>query len=671
MPRRLDSFIDQDDLVIKDMEKKLKLKKRKKLPKSFYEQGLGDILDFVDSITGPSSSGTKRKKRDLHEDLLAGNSSDEETFRESDDEEKNQIAGEDVEQSDDGQELQTEEQVMAALKRHRESKAKEKPERKNKQKDLYGFETGQINKDVSNAISQTAPAENKDLMRQIRGQLNRLTTSSLPSISTLIEGIYAKNSLFQVNETICKIISDLVIIEPTLSPLSLICEMSLMLATLNENVGDEVGGHAVNYFVKIYHKLLKEEPQDESCKKLDNVVALLCYIYAVGLVDASLFVEIINQMVNVFDGKSIELIMFVLTAVGFIIRKESPELMKKLIIEIQSKANSVSTEQFGKRIEFMLETLTEIKNNNILKVTSKSSSVVNPISREDLRNILKNSLKRSCKVTPLRGSFGQVLSSNRWWVKVGSLIETSDQKSDNRKKEMIGGGGNEESSEFNFANQFTIENEREEKICRSLRLNTTALRRSLFKAIITSSDYIEASDRLVAMCRKNQAPEAANVLIQIAIHEKNVNMFYIHTLKRLSNFDRRYKFSIFLAIKDRLKDLSGLNARKRSTLCHLILELLKFKVVSLAVLKVFDFASITEDANKMELMKQILTLVMQQDEQVMKDIFDSIPKKEHQLVASIKYFISCFLDESAKSSKTRDLLIAKLKLSQQMKKQAL
>lgn len=664
MPKRPASF-DRDDMIIRDLERKLKLKKKKKLPRSFYDEGLGDILELVDNLGAakPSYTDNKKKKQgsfkevddfdedESNQDASQSEDNELEDISQASEAESSVSGGEDSDHDDE-----EDESLMSRLKEMRKKAPMNKP--KKKQKDLYGFETGTVDKEATSKLLEPASvSENKDLIRQIRGQLNRLTVQSLPSISTLIEGLYARNSSFQINETICKVISDLIVIEYNLSPLSLVSEMSLLLATLHENVGDEVGGHAINHFFNLFESLIKTKASDE-CKKLDNVVALICYMYAVGLVEVSLFLELTGRLINLFDAKCIELLMFTLTAVGFIIRKESPGLMKQLILDIQNKANSVSAETFGKRIEFMLETLTEIKNNNILKVTSKSNGIVDPILRDDLRNVLKSCLKRSTKVTPLRGTYSQVLASNRWWVKVGSLIENANNAQET----------DEDKEKFDLADQFTLESEREEKVCKSLRLNSTPLRRSLFKAIITSSDYVEASDRLVAMCRKTQAAEAANVLIQIAIHEKTLNMFYVLTLRRLSNFDRRYKFAIFCALKDRLKDPSALSPMKRSNLCHLILQLLKCRVISLAVLKVFDFASITENESKMLVMKEILSLVTQEPEDSMKQILDSIPAKDHQLVASVKYFMSCFLDGKAECSKTRQLLLAKMKLVQRMKK---
>ena len=43
--------MNSEDIEIRRLEKRLKLNKRKKknqLPRSFYDDGLGDILDFVD-----------------------------------------------------------------------------------------------------------------------------------------------------------------------------------------------------------------------------------------------------------------------------------------------------------------------------------------------------------------------------------------------------------------------------------------------------------------------------------------------------------------------------------------------------------------------------------------------------------------------------------------------
>ena len=49
--------------------------------------------------------------------------------------------------------------------------------------------------------------------------------------------------------------------------------------------------------------------------------------------------------------------------------------------------------------------------------------------------------------------------------------------------------------------------------------------------------------------------EAATVLLQVAIHEKTFNPFYIVLAKRLGVFDRKYKLALFFAIRDRLSEI--------------------------------------------------------------------------------------------------------------------
>ena len=635
--------IKMEDKVIKEMERKLKLKRRKdgRLPNSFYADGLGDILDFIDKRVDPDA--------DLNEQPV--------------DEETSENEGEDFDSEEDcltEEEDHDEDMVEGSLDLSDEDDTEET------KTDLYGNLVDKkgrvIPKTTQEQVVQEDQELDKDLLRKIRGQLNRLTSFNLPGISNFIEALYKSNSLFQVNQCICQCIHDLVIIDITLSPLKLVSELTLLVCVLHENIGEEVGGHAINFFVKAFHSLfeMRHESSDDD-KRIDNALSIICYLYAEHLIDVGLFSQIVSLIIQDFSDKSIQLLMFVLTTTGFVMRKDSPDSLKNIIKQIQCKTEERSAAKghcldSNKRIDFMLETLTAIKNNNILKVTSKSAGFVHPIDRDELKNALKASLKKTTKVTPITATLNQALSSNRWWIKVGCLLENEISDERDSRNRSSNKDSREVSEEALTGN--------EEKLCRSLRLNTTPLRRSLFKAIMTSSDFIEASDRIVSLCQKTQMMEAATVLLQVAIHEKTFNPFYIVLAKRLGVFDRKYKLALFFAIRDCLSEIHDMKDSKRTVFATFIFHLVKEKVISLSVLKVFDFSDISEE--RMTFMKQILELIMSEEEAVMKDIFDRIPKKDHQFASSIRLFISCFMDNSASESATRDLLKAKIKLGKQL-----
>ena len=562
----------------------------------------------------------------------------------------------DLEGSDDGNDDEVNEDEMV------DSDERESEDETNETRtDLYGnlidkkgIRIIEINEPTSSVIPEEKECD-KDLIRKIRGQLNRLTSSNMPGISTFIRNLYKQNSLFQVNQCICQCISDLVIIDTVLSPLTMVSELALLICVLHENVGEEVGGHAINFFVKKFHSLYHSNEGKQSENKMtDNALGILCYLYAGQVIEIGLFSEVISDVIQDFCDKTIELVMFTLTTVGFLMRKDSPEKLKEMLKKIQTQSEARKStsgeEETDKRLEFMLETMTAIRNNNILKVTSKATGLVHPVDRDELKSTLKNCLKRSQKVTPIPATLKQALSSNRWWIKVGGLLEAQKSK-DNDKPVFL-------------SNPLETFSENEEKLCRSLRLNTTPLRRSLFKAIITSSDFIESADRIVSLCKKTQVLEAAYVLIQIAIHERTCNPFYVHVCKRLAAFDRQYKLAVFFATRDRLKELDSMKETKRLVFASLVFLLVKLEVITLSVLKVIDFSDLSEAS--MQFLKTVLQEVMSLEETVMKDMFDRIPKKDHLFTASLRLFISCFMDDSAAESKTRDLLKAKIKLSKQL-----
>ena len=658
---RMELEIKQEDRTIHQMERLLKLNKRRKkqntIPKSFYAEGLGEILDFLDKRVDPDDdlkdqpvNPDEEESVDLEVEMDEDevddfNDDEDESGSEEDSEDEENFSEEDEEESDEEQhEVKT---------------------------DIYGNNLDKkgrivkIEKRVTFDSAQDEQEVDKDLLRKIRGQLNRVTSSNLPSISSFIQGFYSNHSLFQVNQGICQCIHDLIITDVVLSPLKLVSELTLLICCLHENVGEEVGGHAIHFFVKTFHSLLHSKSEDVKQiddKRVDNAVSILCYFYAENLIEVGLFSEIVSDIIKDFSDKTIELLMFILTTVGFIIRKDSPETLKNLIKEIQSKAENRAAlkeadgSDSSKRIEFMLETMTAIKNNNILKVTSKASGFVHPIDKDQLKNTLKGCLKKSTKVTPIKASLSQALSSNRWWIKVGSLLE-------NQTKDDAKGKNKQKNSHSSGPESFDNFSDNEEKLCRALRLNTTPLRKSLFKAIITSSDYIEASDRTVSLCKKTQMMEAAYVLLQIAIHEKVFNPFYAFVCNRLALYDRKYKLAIFFASRDRLKELDSMKESKRKVFATLLFHLLKEKVINLSVLNVIDFSNLSEIST--EFMKEILGLILSEEE-VMKEIFDRIPKKDHQFASSIRLFISCFMDDSAAESKSRDLLKAKIKLGKSL-----
>ena len=626
--------LKQDDKEIRKLEKRLRLnrrKGRKAIPQSFYADGLGDILDFID------------KRAEADDDLKQEQETAavEQEPRSDDEEPIDDPSGSD----DDGPDDQDDDDDEVDDNASDDEEIDGEPANEEVDEEE---EVAQQEDEPASAADAPQPLDEM-LLRRIRGQLNRITSSNLPSICTFIEALYRDHSLWQVNECICRCIHSLIVIDVSMSPPQLVSEVCLLLAALHGNVGEEVGGHALHFFAHSLDAELQSR-RDLEDKRLDNSLAIVCNLFAAGLADPVLMFDIACRILTIFDEKSIELLLFLLTSVGFLMRKDAPDRMKQLIQEIHTKASSCGDGSHSKRAEFMLETLADVRNNNLLRVTSRATSVIQPLDRDAMKSMLRPCLKNATKISFIPGSLSQALASNRWWIKVGpGLIEERVNREDQSSAAVQ-----------QQLSQFCLDTDLEERLCRRLRLNTTPLRRSLFKAVVSASDYVEAGDRLVSLCRRSNCSDAAHVVLQIALHEgRTLNKFYVHVLKRFSQCDRRCKVAVFHALRQRVMDAESLSGKQCDILAHLVFQLLREQVISLAVLKSLDFAELTPTL--VSWLQQLMSLILAQEELDMQQMFERIPKKEHTLLTSLRLFISCFMQESGESA-TKEALMAGIQL---------
>lgn len=57
--------------------------------------------------------------------------------------------------------------------------------------------------------------------------------------------------------------------------------------------------------------------------------------------------DIIDVLLEKLEEKQIELILLVFRTVGFALRKDDPVALKSLVLKVQEKANTISTDDKG------------------------------------------------------------------------------------------------------------------------------------------------------------------------------------------------------------------------------------------------------------------------------------------------------------------------------------
>lgn len=584
-------FIDKEEKEIKKYEKLLKLKsytKRNKLPKSFYYDGLGELLEFCDNkqysnrvVTDEGEEDAfaelrNRKPKQVQPKAKAAESDheeddddeDDDSFDEDDEEMEMDEADEEVEDEkgeaeelsdndEEGQDDDFENKEEEEEEEHEKPKKSAKKESKSGyREDIYGFLRDKDGNIVKSEAEQRSKEDflnsnvvvEETLQRKLRGLVNRLTANNIKVISNEILALYKGHSRAVINQGILNVFDRVIIKVDYIVPVKLVAEMAMLVAILHSEIGEEVGAFFIHSAVRHFDALFSDTSTWNDTKQLNNTVIFILNLYTAGLVDSVIVYDIIDKFCEQFSQeKSIEIIDLMLKASGFQLRKDDPVRMKSLIMAIQQLSSSVDQSGLsGTRIRFVLESLTAIKNNNMAKLKVKEPVVMGELIESTLKGVIKKP-----RVQFIPGQYATVIQSAHWFSFTANIVPLEAIK---------GGGGSEEAKQEEEEKVTTsaksldklVDYRLRDQLCKKLRINTP-LRRDLFTALFACNDYLDAACKLVSIGKK-QFSEVVNVVLHVAVNEKTYNPFYYHLLQHLTTCDRKYKVryggftSLFLAL---------------------------------------------------------------------------------------------------------------------------
>ena len=209
--------------------------------------------------------------------------------------------------------------------------------------------------------------------------------------------------------------------------------------------------------------------------------------------------------------------------------------MRDIVLLIQPAVAKVGEAALSVRTKFMIDTITDLKNNRAKAPASISSEHV-----ARMRKILGSvSHNRVIKATePLRISRTDIHSAEKkgkWWL-VGASWKEDPLES--ARKEFAALPGDDMGPQDDLLN-----------IARAHRMNTD-VRRSIFVAIMSASDYQDAHVRLNNLhLKRTQVYEIPRVLIHCCMEEEAYNPYYTLISHRLcGEMGRRIKVSFMYAL---------------------------------------------------------------------------------------------------------------------------
>ncbi|KAH8418261.1 hypothetical protein KR222_007634 [Zaprionus bogoriensis] len=644
---------EEEDREIAKLEKKLKLNKSKdknRVVRKMFNDGLDYLLDFV---LDDEEEKQKWEEKQLRKKELKEQREKEEAgmWSEEDDEPMDDMPEADSET--DEAEAGSEEDADSDGEDETEAEDEEEQTESQFKEDIYGRrrdaegnivpeetkETGQKyippHQRALLAASEGTSAKQAELLarlqKQCKGLLNRLSEANLHKISSGIETLYMKNSRYNMNETLTKLLQEALLGRARANE-RMVQEHMVLLAYLHAHIGSEIGAHFLQVFVEQFDGFVKQlDALEVEDKRLNNLVLILCYMYIFKIYEQSLLLELIARLASSLCEKSVECLLLIFQTVGFRLRKDDPLAFKNMMQNVQSQIAAAPLElKDNPRLRFMVDILNAVKNNNITKLPQ-----YDPELAETLRKRLKGMLRNERYVVTLNITLEDLLRADKvgkWWIVgsawTGNLAEMGTAQAEQEKQRQQPGAQR-------YSEQLL-------ELAKKQHMNT-AERRSIFCIIMSAADYVDAFEKILHLSLKDQRT-VAYVIIHCALNERRANPYYAHLALKFCQYNRKFQLAFQFASWDRINDIEKLSKAQIRNLASFLQQLILSAGLQLSVLKVVDFMQLQKLS--FYFMREIMVrLILSSDESQLYQAFERIAKnsKLQQFKQSIRLFMQHFM----------------------------
>ncbi|KAF3273398.1 suppressor of glycerol defect [Orbilia oligospora] len=625
--------LDEDDAEIAALEKKLNIK-GKKLPTAFKEDNLDWLLDGFDSEDDELENdrqylaekrGKKRKRNEEEEHGGNMSESGSEDFQGSDEDmlEDSDISGSEDEGSEDvdmedaegdwsGFSSDADDDDHDAGDSHPPApKAKlTKPD-----PTKPAITADQPTKYIPPAQRRKlAELPTDDMLRKkIQGQVNRLTEQSMLQIVKSIEELYREYPRQSVTSTLTTLVLASVSNEVNTRE-TFFTLYGGFIAALYRILGTDFGAHFVQNLVEDFDKSygetvkLGDDPAvtstSPSKKQVNDLVSLLAELYNFGVVGSSLVFDVIRIFTSEVAELNAELLLKIVRSSGPQLRQDDPTALKDIVSMLNVSVAKVGTDKLSTRFKFMIETLSNLKNNKARKTNDASVVASEAIVR--MKKTLGTLNSRSLRATePLRPSLKdirEVETKGKWWLVGASwrnnMLEDEPKVNERDEEEAASAVSDSEDDIINY-----------QQLAREQRMNTD-IRRAIFTAIMDAGDYTDAREKLFKLrLKKNQEREIPHVLLHCCGNEAQYNPYYALIAQQLCTqhpLRMAFQFSLWevfrkMGEEDDMnrgeshimdEDEDGMPLRKIVNLAKLYGYLVAHRSLSLKVLKTLQLVSV-------------------------------------------------------------------------------
>ncbi|XP_024971737.1 nucleolar MIF4G domain-containing protein 1 [Cynara cardunculus var. scolymus] len=480
------------------------------------------------------------------------------------------------------------------------------------------------------SMSRNESEEYSQVRKRVRGLLNRLSESNVEGIAGDMSTIF---------QSIARSVGAQIISEEILASCSggprgneqYAAVFAALVSGLACLVGIDFGAKLLASLAKCF----EDEYIKEDNLSLRNLTLLLSYLYIFGVCSSDLIYDFMMMLSSRLTEVDVSTILTILNCSGMRLRSDDPATMKNFILSIQNKVTELKAadgdnqaKSRSKRMEFMLETVVDIKNNKkrAKEDTLQHTRIKKWLQKLRVESILIRGLKWSKLIDPNK--------KGQWWLS-GDMVSTTDNIENVAKKI------DRESSEAQKMLQLAA----------GQRMNTDA-RRAIFCIVMSGDDYIDAFEKLLRLdLQGKQDREIMRVLVECCLQEKVFNKYYCVLVSKLCSHDKNHKFTLQYCIWDHYTELESMQLIRSMHLAKLVAEMVAAFTLSLAVLKKADLHDTTQlTSRKIMHFKIFFEAVFEYQDNVVWNIFKRIAGSEQYepLRTGIKFFVERYVMGSEK-----------------------
>lgn len=345
------------------------------------------------------------------------------------------------------------------------------------------------------------------LQRAIKGPINKMSEANVGSIVNEINGLFLNNPRQLVNENLTNLILESIIQQGRLLDTFVYLHATLVVAIYRLQ-GVDFGAYFIQTLIEKFEQFRGDSKKS---KEALNISSLLSAIYAFQLVSSKLLYDIIRTLIENLSESNSEILLKIVRNSGNQMRTDDPSALKEIVLLITKKSASMPKESVNMRMQFLIETITSLKNNK-MKTNNEDSHQLVIRLKKFLGTFTSNKFSDPIQVS--LQDIKEIDTKGKWWL-VGSAWKGREGLNEEALVNSEVMNDILDSAEPNWLD-----------LAKAQRMNTD-IRRAIFISIMSANDFVDAVTKLDKLAlKKAQERDIPRILIHCAVVEPSWNPYY-------------------------------------------------------------------------------------------------------------------------------------------------